>query len=107
MNYEFPRGAFSYIDKIFEIATSKVRDSTGASIDWDKAEERATGVVDRDANGRETTIFLKKKDKSGNPLKDTEIELGAGSVGSPAILMCSGKDLKGKIQNDDSHVFAS
>ena len=61
LNYEFARGAFSPIDKILEIATSNVRGSTGASIDWDKAEERATGIVDRDANGRETTIFLKKK----------------------------------------------
>ena len=120
LNYEFARGAFSPIDKILEIAMSKTRDSTGASIEhsnwkiviktevrrilWDRAEERATGVVVRDANGKETTIFL-KKDKSGNPLKDTKIVLGAGSVGSPAILMRSGKDLKDKLQNPDSNAL--
>ena len=63
LNYEFTRGAFSLIDKILEIAMSKVRDSIGASIDWDKAEERATGVVVRDANGRETTIIFKEDKK--------------------------------------------
>ena len=120
MNYEFARGAFSPIDKILEIAMSKARDATGADIEhpnwkiliktevrrilWDKDEERATGVVVRDANGKETTIFL-KKDKSGNPLKDTKIVLGAGSVGSPSILMRSGKDLKDKLQHPDSNAL--
>jgi choline dehydrogenase-like flavoprotein len=120
-NFDFARGAYSPIDKILEIAMSKGRDSTtGASIEhpnwkilintevrrilWDKDEERATGVVVRAANGKETKIFL-KKDNSGNPLVDTKIVLGAGSVGSPTILMRSGKDLKDQLQNPDSNAL--
>ena len=117
-NFDFARGAFSPIDKILEIAMSKRRDSTGASIEhpnwkilintevrkilWDKDEKRATGVLVRDANGKETEIFL-KNDDSGIPLDDTKIVLGAGSVGSPAILMRSG--LKDELQNSESNAL--
>jgi choline dehydrogenase-like flavoprotein len=119
-NFDFALGAYSPIDRILEIAMSKDRDPTGACIEhpnwkiliktevrrilWDNNEERATGVVVRDANGKETTIFL-KKDNSGNPLVDTKIVLGAGSVGSPAILMRSGKDLKDELKNSDSNAL--
>ena len=118
-NFDFARGAYSPIDKILEIAMSKDRDSTGACIEhpnwkilintevrrilWDDNEERAIGVVVRDVNGTETEIFL--KNDSGIPLDDTKIVLGAGSVGSPAILMRSGKDLKEKLQNPDSNAL--
>ena len=118
-NFDFARGAYSPIDKILEIAMSKDRDSTGACIEhpnwkilintevrrilWDDNEERAIGVVVRDVNGTETEIFL--KNDSGIPLHDTKIVLGAGSVGSPAILMRSGKDLKEKLQNPDSNAL--
>lgn len=44
-------------------------------------------------------------DNSRNPLVDIRIVLGAGSVGSPAILVRSGKDLKGKLQNLDSNTL--
>jgi choline dehydrogenase-like flavoprotein len=120
-NFDFALGAYSPIDKILEIAMSKGRDPvTGASIEhpnwkiliktevrrilWDSNEERAIGVVVRDANGKETNIFL-RKDGSGNPLVDTKIVLGAGSVGSPAILMRSGKDLKDQLENSDSNAL--
>ena len=124
-NFDFARGAYSPIDKILEIAMSKARDSSGACIEhpnwkilintevrrilWDDNEERAIGVVvqDLDLNGnygKETKIFL-KKDSSGKTLVDTKIVLGAGSVGSPAILMRSGKDLKDELQNSDSNAL--
>jgi choline dehydrogenase-like flavoprotein len=116
-NFDFARGAFSPIDKILEIAMSKRRDSTGASIEhpnwkilintevrkilWDNDEKRAIGVLVRDANGTETEIFL--KNDSGIPLDETKIVLGAGSVGSPAILMRSG--LKDELQNSESNAL--
>ena len=117
-NFDFARGAFSPIDKILEIAMSKHRDSSGASIEhpnwkilinsevrrilWDNDVKRATGVLVRDANGVETKIFL-KSDDSGTPLDNTKIVLGAGSVGSPAILMRSG--LKDELQNSESNAL--
>ena len=118
-NFDFALGAFSPIDKILEIAMSKRRDeSTGANIEhpnwkiliktevrkilWDNDDKRATGVLVRDANGKETKIFL-KKDNSGNPLGDTKIVLGAGSVGSPSILMRSG--MKDELQQSDSNAL--
>jgi choline dehydrogenase-like flavoprotein len=105
-NFDFALGAFSPIDKLLEIAMSKRRNDDGTcvehpnwkillksevrSIMWDSNDgKRAAGVVVRDASGNETNIFL-KKDSSGKPLVDTKIVLGAGSVGSPAILMRSG-----------------
>ena len=119
-NFDFALGAYSPIDKILEIAMSKDRDPSGACIEhpnwkilintevrkiiWDSNNERADGVVVRDANGKETTIFL-KKDKSGNPLPDSKIVLAAGSVGSPSILMRSGKDLKARLKNPDSNAL--
>ena len=117
-NFDFAQGAFSPIDKILEIAMSKHRDSSGASIEhpnwkilintevrrilWDNDEKRAIGVLVRDANGVETEIFL-KSDDSGIPLDNTKIVLGAGSVGSPAILMRSG--LKDELQNSESNAL--
>ena len=118
-NFDFALGAYSPIDKILEIAMSKSRDVTGACVEhpnwkivintevrrilWDSDGKRATGVVVRDANGKETEIFL-KKDSSGNPLLDDgKIVLGAGSVGSPAILMRSG--LKDELQKPDSNAL--
>ena len=116
-NFDFARGAFSPIDKILEIVMSKHRDSTGTSIEhpnwkilintevrkilWDNDEKRATGVLVRDANDTETEIFL--KNDLGIPLDDTKIVLGAGSVGSPAILMRSG--LKDELQNSESNAL--
>jgi hypothetical protein len=124
-NFDFALGAYSPIDKILEIAMSKNRDAKEASIEhpnwkiliktevrrilWDDKKERAIGVVVRnfDLNGdfgKETTIFL-RKDKSGKTLVDTKIVLGAGSVGSPAVLMRSGKDLKDQLQKSDSNAL--
>ena len=117
-NFDFALGAYSPIDKILEIAMSKDRDpTTGANIEhpnwkilintevrrilWDN-KKRATGVVVRDANGKETVIFL-KKDRSGSPVIDTKIVLGAGSVGSPAILMRSG--LKDELRSPNSNAL--
>ena len=119
-NFDFALGAYSPIDKILEIAMSKDRDDSGACIEhpnwkilintqvrkilWDDNEDRAIGVLVRDANGDEIKIFL-KTDSSGTPLVDTKIVLGAGSVGSPAILMRSGDDLKDELQNSDSNAL--
>ena len=113
-NFDSALGAYSPVDKILEIAMSKDRDSSKACIEhpiwkilintevrkilWDDDEERATGVVVRDANGDETSIFL-------NPLVDGSIVLGAGSVGSPAILMRSDEDLKDELRNPDSNAL--
>ena len=116
-NFDFAVGAYSPIDKLLEIAMSKDRTPDGACIEhpnWKilintdvrsimrDDDNRATGVVVRDASGSETKIFLKRH-SSGQPLADTKIVLGAGSVGSPAILMRSGMatDLK---QNDGLHL---
>jgi choline dehydrogenase-like flavoprotein len=96
-NFDFAKGAYSPIDKILEIAMSKQRKADGTMIEhpnWKillRTEVRsiefdgttATGVVVRDANGNETTIALKSA--------TSKIVLAAGSVGSPAILMRSGK----------------
>ena len=123
-NFDFALGAYSPIDKILEIAMSKKRDSTTLEciehpnwkilintevrrILWDSNEERATGVVVRDANGKETSIFL-RKDDLGKPLDEPKISrivLGAGSVGSPAILMRSSKALKDRLKNPDSNAL--
>ncbi|KDR79154.1 hypothetical protein GALMADRAFT_208619 [Galerina marginata CBS 339.88] len=113
-NFDFAVGAYSPIDKLLEIAMSKDRNPDGTcvehpnwkillrtevrSIMWDNQNQRATGVVVRDASGKETQIFL-KKDSSGQPLVDTKIVVGAGSVGSPAILMRSG--LKDYLKNNN------
>ena len=105
-NFDFALGAYSPIDKLLEIAMSQGRNDDQScvehsnwkillntevrSIIWDDDDSnRAAGVVVRDANGNATKIFL-KKDSSGKTLSDTTIVLGAGSVGSPAILMRSG-----------------
>ena len=117
-NFDFALGAYSPIDKILEIAMSVDRGKDGAckehqnwkiliktearEILWDDDEERAIGVVVRDANGDETKIFL-KTDDSGTPLIDSKIVLAAGSVGSPAILMRSG--LKDELQESDSNAL--
>ena len=124
-NFDFAKGAYSPIDKILEIAMSKSRDKNENCIEhpnwkilvrtevrsilWDDNEERAIGVVVRNLDlngnyGKETKIFL-RKDKSGKTLVDTKIVLGAGSVGSAAILMRSGKDLKDQLQNSDSNAL--
>jgi choline dehydrogenase-like flavoprotein len=117
-NFDFALGAYSPIDKILEIAMSKKRDTTGASIEhpnwkilintevrgilWDNKEKRAAGVAVRDSNGNLVHIYL-KKDGSGNPLPDTKIVLAAGSVESPAILMRSG--LINELQKPDSNAL--
>ncbi|KAK7463480.1 hypothetical protein VKT23_006829 [Stygiomarasmius scandens] len=117
-NFDFAKGAYSPIDKLLEIAMSKDRKSDGTCVEhpnwkilintevrkiiWDEDGNRAIGVVVRDSNGSETQIFL-KKDTSGKTLSTAQIILGAGSVGSPAILMRSGmtSDLK---NNDGLHL---
>ena len=117
-NFDYARGAYSPIDKILEVAMSKARDSSGACIEhpnwkilintevreilWDD-KKRAIGVVVRNLD-KETKIFL-RKDESGKTLDDTKIVLGAGSVGSPAILMRSGKALKDELQKPDSNAL--
>ena len=105
-NFDFALGAYSPIDKLLEIAMSKGRNDDGTviehlnwkillntevrSIIWGGDDgKRAVGVVVRDLSGNETKIFL-KTGPTGKPLPDTTIVLGAGSVGSPAILMRSG-----------------
>ena len=116
-NFDFALGAYSPIDKILEIAMSKDR-INGACVEhanwkiliniearkilWDGNEERAIGVVIRDAKGDEINIFL-KTDESGTPLPNTKIMLGAGSVGSPAILMRSG--MKEELQESGSNAL--
>ena len=118
-NFDFALGAYSPIDKILQIAMSKLRDrDTGVSVEhrnwkivintevreilWDKDGKRATGVLVRDANDTLIEILLKDND-SGNPLQDPKIVLGAGSVGSPAVLLRSG--LKEKLQHPDSNAL--
>ncbi|THU84054.1 FAD/NAD(P)-binding domain-containing protein [Dendrothele bispora CBS 962.96] len=117
-NFDFATGAYSPIDKLLEIAMSKGRNPDGTCIEhpnwkillntevrniiWDDDESRATGVVVRDPSGNETQIFL-KKDSSGKTLSNTQIVLGAGSVGSPAILMRSGMTSQLK-ENDGLHL---
>ncbi|KAI5989294.1 hypothetical protein EDD15DRAFT_1315096 [Pisolithus albus] len=102
-NFDFAVGAYSPIDKLLEIAMSKDRDADKKCIEhpnwkilintevrriiWQGT--RAAGIVVRDRSGKETQIFL-KKDTQGKTLTDTQVILGAGSVGSPAILMRSG-----------------
>lgn len=125
-NFDFAAGAYSPIDKLLEIAMSKRRDKDGTcvehpnwkilintevrSIVWsDDDTPRAIGVVVLDASGKETKIFL-RKDRSGKTLPDTKVVLGAGSVGSPAILMRSGLTdfLKGNggLHLTDHDIFA-
>ncbi|ESK95382.1 hypothetical protein Moror_3820 [Moniliophthora roreri MCA 2997] len=117
-NFDFAVGAYSPIDKLLEIAMSKDRNPDGTCIEhpnwkivlntevrsimWDDDETRATGVVVRDVSGKETKIFL-KTDSSGKPSANTKIVLGAGSVGSAAILMRSGMTDQLK-QNDGLHL---
>ena len=73
-NFDFALGAYSPIDKILEIAMSKDRDDSGACIEhpnwkilintqvrkilWD--DNRAIGVVVRDANGDEVKISSRR-----------------------------------------------
>jgi len=107
------------IDKLLEIAMSKNRNPDGTSVEhphWkillntevrsiicDDDNARATGVVVRDASGNEAKILLKKLSK-GDPVPGSRIVLGAGGVGSPAILMRSEmtEDLKNQ-QRTQSH----
>lgn len=107
-NFDFAVGAYSTIDKLLEIAMSKDRAADGISIEhpnfkillntdvrsivWSSDNKTATGVKVKGADGVDYTIKLKARPTSG-PLVNASlpaIVLGAGSVGSPAILMRSG-----------------
>jgi choline dehydrogenase-like flavoprotein len=106
-NFDFALGAYSTIDKLLEIAMSKVRNPDGTlnehpnfkiilrsevrTITWAKNDfYQATGVVVRGPDGKEHTISL-KTDKDGKYPTSSNIILAAGSVASPAILMRSKK----------------
>ncbi|CEL61404.1 hypothetical protein RSOLAG1IB_09996 [Rhizoctonia solani AG-1 IB] len=101
-NFNFAQGAYSTIDKIFEIAQGKENPDRGKSpgqgknlqvaldaevyslvMDWTQNPPVATGVNIRTLEGDCVQIYLKQEGK---------VVLSAGSVNSPTILLRSGGD---------------
>ncbi|KAG6809519.1 hypothetical protein H0H92_015932 [Tricholoma furcatifolium] len=121
-NFDFARGAYSPIDKLLEIAMSKDRDSkTGKTIEHKNfkilihsdvrslerdpnKDDVYSGVWVRDRSGMDTLIKLKDNGK---------IILGAGSVGSPTILMRTNAGMADFLQGNgglhltDHDIFAA